>query len=480
MTATLSPQVEAPSRPARSRYRAVDLLRRHRAFAVLLLLGVALRLLFMIAYRPAFWYNGDSGVYVQMAERELVPSPLRAQGYPVLLKVFAPTGTFTSVALFQHLLGLTLAVLVYVFLRRRHVKTWVACVAVVPLLFDSLVLTVEHYLLPDTLFTFLLAVSVLLVLWHRKPGWRATTASGLLLAGAWCTKPTAFPVVLLIGLFLLVRRAGWRPVIAFAVAFAVPYLAVMSWVGDRQSVYGSQAGIALYGRAAMIVDCDRVTLTAQERTLCPTRRFDRADAYFWTMPTKQRFQGYTPAGEKLFRDFSVAVIRQQPLDYLRTVGKESVAHFVPGFRLGPNNDCLRLRWAPPEQWRDSTPVPYRCPPARARADFAPPSASLVNAPTATPLTRALHAYGTYVRLIPITLSACLLLTLAALALVRRGRAELLLLLLSGVGLTILTVALGMYEARYAMPALPLAAAGAALAWHGLRERESHHGAAPSG
>lgn len=484
MTATAGPQLDTPPDPAPP--RSVDRLRRHSGFALLFLLGGALRLLFMIAYLPAFWFNADSAAYVEIAERPLEPHPTRALGYPVLLKWLAPTESFMSVVLLQHLLGLALAVLVYVFLQRRGVARWVSCIAVTPLLFDSLVVTVEHYLLPDTVFTVLMAAGVLVTMWHPRPGWRAASGSGLLFAAAWFSKPTALPVVLLIALYLLVRRAGWRPLVSYAIAFAVPYIATMIWIGDRQSVYGSQTGIALYGRASIIADCDRIQLTPEQRAICPVQplgeRYDRADAFFWLRPRHMWATVYTPEGAQLLTEFSISVIRQQPADYLRSVGRETAVHFVPGLRLGPMHDCLRERWAPPVQWRDSTPPPERCPPARASADFAAPPAPLEDAPTATPLTRFLHAYGEYVRVIPFVLSLAVLLTLAALA---RGRIKLdpTVLMLAGPGLTVLTVLIGMYDARYALPALPLAGIAGALAWHGLASRsreESDRGAPPPG
>lgn len=487
MTATLS-HVEAqpaPADPPRRRLRVEQLgrfLRRHSAFLVLITLGGALRALFMLSYKPAFWYFGDSGVYISMSEaKDLIASPTRALGYVVALKLLEPTHTFMAVVFFQHLAGLTLAATMYAFLQHRGAPRWLSCLAIVPVLFDSLFVTVEHYLLPDLILTFFIGMAIIAVLWDRKPSWLATGFAGLFLAGAWFTKPTALPVVLLVGILLVVRWVGWRSLVAYAVAFLIPYLLVMNWIGDRQSVYGSQSGIALYGRAAMIADCSRIELTFEEQTLCPTRHFDRADAYFWTSPPKRRYMAYTPEGAKLYTDFSVAVIRQQPGDYLRSVGKESLAHFIPGFRLGPDNDCLRLRWSPPAGFRDTLTVPNRCYPAQARGDFQRWAADPKTGPEATPVTRALHWYGQHVRFIPTTLSISLLLAIAALVsgvrvfrrrlpgpiVPGRIRLDAVLLLGAGVGLTILTVAIGMYEARYAMPAVPLASLGAALAIFGL-------------
>lgn len=486
MTATVSRDVEAhPGAGDSNRRRRLEglgrLLRHHSAFLTLIVLGGVLRALFMVAYKPAFWYFGDSGVYIAMSEKDLVPSPTRALGYVVVLKLLEPTHTFMSVILIQHLLGLVMAAAIYALLQHRGAPRWLSCLAMVPVLFDSLFVTVEHYLLPDQFLTFCLTMAIVAVLWNKKPNWLTTGVAGLLMAGAWYTKPTALPVVILVGLLLIARWVGWRSLVAYAVAFLIPYMLVMNWVDGRQSVYGSQSGIALYGRAAMVADCSRLKLTFEEQTLCPTRQFDRADAYFWTSPPKRRYMAYTPAGAKLYTDFSMAVIRQQPGDYLRSVGKESLAHFIPGFRLGPDNDCLRLRWTAPPEFRDTLTVPNRCYPAQARADFQRNAADPQNGPEATPLTRALNWYALHVRLIPATLSFNLLLVLATLVSGLRifrsrvpgpsapGRIKLdvVLLLFAGTGLTLLTVAIGMYEARYAMPALPLASLGAALSIFGL-------------
>ncbi|MEV4758171.1 hypothetical protein AB0J86_24055 [Micromonospora sp. NPDC049559] len=465
-----------PERPDRFT-RALRLIRRNPGITGLLALGVVVRLLMMVAYPPAFWFYGDSGLYVLMGKGELVPHPTRPIGYPALLKVLEPTHTHFAVVAVQHLLTLLLALAVYAVLVRRGVPRWIACVAAAPVIFDSLMLTLGHYLLPDVLFSVLLAGCVLVLLWSDKPGYPAVTASGLLIAAAWITKPSALPVALLLGLYLLVRRVGWRKVVAYALGFVLPYVGMMVWINGRPSVYGSQSATALYGRTAIIADCDRLKLTPDERLACPDQplgqRWDRADAFFWRRPARLG-DIYSPEGAQRLTDFARAVLEQQPLDYLRIVGKESAAHFVPGLYLGPMNECLRDRMVPPTQFQDWEKVVDRCPPAQAQPNFGVNPTNPRYAPKATVLTKAFHRYGEYLRTGPVVLSIGLLLSLAALFAWRRANArvrfDLLLLLAAGPGLTVLTVAVGMYEPRYALPALPLSAVAAAIAWQGLRTR----------
>lgn len=459
----------------------MTLLRRHLPIGILLVAGIALRVAYLMAYQPAFWFHGDSGAYLLMLDQPLEPHPNRPLGYVLLLAALAPTGTLAAVAIAQHTLSLLVAAGLYALLLHRGVARWLATLAAVPLIFDSLVLTMGHYLLPDLLFMVLFATAVGALLWAPRPGPVAAAISGALIAAAWVTKPTAMPVVLLLACYLVVRRIGWRPVVSYLVAFAVPYVMVMVWVGDRQSVYGAQSGTALYGRAAMIADCDRLRLTDEERIACPDQelgqRWDRADAFFWRRPPRLGEWVYTPEGARVLVSFSRKVIVQQPGDYLAIVAKESAAHFVPGLYLGPMNECLRERLVPPERFRSAqVRVQDACPPAQASGGYRPEASNPEVPPPATGLTRALHWYGTWTRGIPVMLSLAVLLTIAALLAGRRVagwiRRDTVLLVLAGPGLAVFTVAIGMYEPRYALPALPLAAAAAALAAQGLIHRES--------
>jgi hypothetical protein len=457
-------------------------LTRHLGISILVASGAALRIAVMIAYQPALWFNGDSGGYIR-ASKQLIPAPdaFRPAGYMVFLKVFGPTHTLASVVAIQHLLGLAAAVAVYVFLERRGVPRWLSCVAVVPLLFDSLQVTLEHFILVETLFTTLLLATFLLLLWQRTPGTVICVVAGLLAFGAWFTKPLALPAIPILAAYLLLRRLGWRKVVGFVVAFAIPYGVVQVLVSGHVSVYGSNSA-AIYGRAASIVDCDRIELTAQQRVLCPTsaQRGMRPDWYVWAEGAPGApFRGKASAYPNM-RAFAISVISQQPGDYARQVGKEIAAHFVPGVDLGWSYWCLRERYSLPATAYDTKPLGLQCHPQMASGGFDDKSVPSALNPRATTLTTALAAYSGAARTSPVVVSVAFLLGLVAFLVRRREqwqpRGDVVLLIVASAILIILPVVIGMYEARYALPALPLCCVAGALSLHHLLSaRSERHG-----
>ena len=88
-------------------------LRRNWLFACLLAAGLVLRILTQLAYQPALLYI-DSVKYLFGAYACNDPP-----GYQLMLKVFLGVGTLPMVAAVQHLLGLAMAVALYLILRRR-------------------------------------------------------------------------------------------------------------------------------------------------------------------------------------------------------------------------------------------------------------------------------------------------------------------------------------------------------------------------
>jgi hypothetical protein len=447
----------------------------HKGLTILVGAGTILRILVMIGYQPALWFHGDSGVYLRQSARFPPPiDPYRPTGYTLFLKLLRPTETLYSVVALQHLAGLAVAVAVYVFLQRRGLPRWLSALATVPLIFDSLQVSLEHFILVESMFTSLLLATFLVFLWTAKPGTKLAIIGGVLLFAAWFTKPLALPIVPIIVVYLLLRRVGWRPVVGFLLAFLAPYAVVQVLVAGYNSVYGSNSS-AIYGRAASIADCSKIEVTPEQRVLCPApdQLHQRPDWYNWA----DEGPGAPYRGKNqynaLLQGFAITVLTQQPGDYLRQVGKETAAHFVPGIDLGPSYGCLRERFTLPATARDTRPLGEQCHAQLASGDFGDTRRPEAFNPPANGLTVALAAYSSNFRPDPVVNLLGVVLTLAALVYRRRGAGwsatrDSLLLVASSLALIVLPVLIGMYEARYALPALPLMCIAAALSLQRLR------------
>ena len=197
-------------------------MRKHWVFATFLGLGIADRGLFMLAYPRAFGYP-DSVSYASSARNNYM-SMWRPYGYSEFLKFFGLAHS-PLIVLVQHVMILALCVMAYAFLVRRGVRRWVAALAILPLLVSPIEITLEHYVLAETLFTVLLTVGLLLVLALTRKSWATATVlrrtvvaaiAGGFLAAAWLTRTIGMPIFILAGLYLIIRirRVRLVPVIA--------------------------------------------------------------------------------------------------------------------------------------------------------------------------------------------------------------------------------------------------------------------------
>lgn len=480
--------ITLPAAPTMSSWQRVrSTVRTHRVFLVLLGVAGLLRLVIMEAYHPAFWYDGDSGSYLSATGRPLAPTAQLASGYVVFLKVLRFTGLTTSITYVQHLLGLGIAVGVYVLLQRRGVARWVSCLAVTPLLFDSLVLTIEHHILVETLYTALLCGAIGVLLW-RRPTVRVGMVSGALMAAAWFVKPLALPLVVVLAGYLMLRRTGWRTWTAFLLTFAVGYLGALIWVNGRASPYDSN-NIAFYSRVAGFAHCDTLVLTEQERTLCPAPDIlgHRPDWYAWVSQSPGYPYRNNRSGDPILRDFALAVVTQQPGDYARAVSREVEAHFVDGVELGPEFDCLNGRYSMPADVRVEG--GGECHPQMAAPYFSSPHVAPKFLPGPTPLTNALASYSRVAHTPRLAVTGVFVLVLVALLFRGRWRrrqmmngsrvemagrrgpealvGDAVMLAVVSLAIIVLPVLVGMYEPRYALPALPFLALAAGFAARSL-------------
>ena len=175
-------KVEPPLTP-RSRMHVVEgrtLLREHWLFATVLLAAALLRVLVILAVRPAEIYWSDSYEYLQFGVHPKPAMDLHPGGYGSFLWLLHPFHSLRLIVVLQHLMGLTSGLMIYMVLRRRSVPTWGAVLATLPTLFDIELVHLEHAVLSDTLFTFLIVSAVTVVLWSPTISTRVASSAGLL------------------------------------------------------------------------------------------------------------------------------------------------------------------------------------------------------------------------------------------------------------------------------------------------------------
>jgi hypothetical protein len=323
------------------------LLRRHWLLAILLTAGVVLRAAALIAYRPALLYI-DSIKYLFGAYAGDDPP-----GYLLVLKPFLAVGNLDMVAAVQHLLGLGMAVALYLLMRRRGVPRWLAALATAPILLDGYQIQIEQTIMPDTLFEALIVTGLVALLWRPRPDrWMIITGGLALGASAPIAQIGEILIVPAI-VFLLAAVPGWRAKFTqgavLCAAFALPIVAVSfrDYVTIHRFSLAPYAQSTIYGRMAEAADCQTLRIPSYERSLCPTRQ-QRVRGPDWLdhglrSPIKAF---HAPPGRhayKIVANFSHSVAAQQPLRVLSAVARDSVKLFAMGRTTSPG-DTPVSRW----------------------------------------------------------------------------------------------------------------------------------------
>ena len=326
------PRPAGQSRPGRTRRLA----RGHWPFGVLLLAGIAIRVIAMVGYRGAL-RTPDTTRYLRNA-LHLAPGTVRPSGYSVLLRLLEPLHSFAAVAAVQHAMGLAVVVIGYLLLVRAGLPGWGAAIAMAPPLLSAYAVQLEQFLLSDTLFALLLMIAVALTLWWRQPPAWACAVTGLLVAAAALTRSEGTPLLAVFAVYLLVRFARWRTVLAVAAlcaAFGAPVAGYAAWYSRVHGSFEltSSSGAFLYGGAATFADCARFTPPAAERRLClsvPVGRRKWSDYYIFAGPLAALPGGpFGAVADRLGRRFALQAIKAQPLDYLRAFAGTLAENFEP-------------------------------------------------------------------------------------------------------------------------------------------------------
>ena len=349
------PARTAPSpRPSRVRKRTRPLLD-HLPLAALLLAGTVLRLLTWRAYRPALLFP-DSRSYLLGAANDTL-NTVRPSGYSAFLWPLVRLDGLATITLLQHLMGLAMAVAMYLLLLRLRVWPWLAALAAAPLLLDSMQLVIEQYAMPDTLFQALLLAACLLLLWRRRPGAPLVLAAGLALGVAATVRGAGILLVApaAVAVLALALADGWRRTVlllaALLAGLAVPvgaYMLAYNHQHGRLALTDSTSRF-LYSRLAPIADCRGLALPAHELTLCPPEPPGQrmtTNQYMWDLERSPQYQIRPPAGEtvqEVLADFNRRILLHQPVRYVQLVGGDLLRGFQP-FRTVGQDDVPVTPW----------------------------------------------------------------------------------------------------------------------------------------
>jgi hypothetical protein len=329
---------------------------RHWPAAVLLAAGLVLRVLAQVSYRPALLYI-DSLRYIYNAQG------MDPVGYKGPLRAILAVGDFSVVAAVQHLLGLAVAVVIYVLIMRRGASRWLAALAIAPVLLDAYQVQAEQMIMPTVWFEALTVAGIAILLWRPGAGWRRVIAAGVMLGGTATFAQIGEALLPAAVIFVLVAAGGgWRRAMGKAAvlcaAFALPILAYSTGsyllTGD---FFLSHTGItSLYGRMAAAADCATLRLTTAERGMCPTRS-QQARGPDWleygtTSPIRPYYADLPRAeADSLIADFNRRVITQQPLRVLGAYSRDVVKIFALTRSQSPGD-------TPISRWQFQLTYPY--------------------------------------------------------------------------------------------------------------------------
>jgi hypothetical protein len=346
-----------------------QLWRRHRLITILVIASFLPRILASLAFRPAL-LTADSFLYMQEAANGTL-GVIRPSGYSWFLDIFRIfPHTLLAVTTAQHLLGVATAVVVYALLRYWGLPGWGASLAALPTLFDTREIALESFVLPDTVYGFVLLVAVALLLTRRTPRLWQCAVSGLLVGYVSLLRGNGIPLALIFAAFILIRRVGWRAFAAAAAAFAAP---VLGYVVAFHASYGqynltSSDGVFLWSRTTSFANCAVIKPPPRLAPLCPNRETSVAPPgpapawsvtallgaptpadYLWAKDAWWRHDahpGFNAYNDKLGRQFAEKAIEAQPLDYLRVVARDvgllflqndrPIAHSTMSFTAQPH------------------------------------------------------------------------------------------------------------------------------------------------
>jgi hypothetical protein len=332
--------------------RTPGMLRAHWLASILIAGGVALRVLAQMAYHPAIIYI-DTLKYLYDSWPGSDPV-----GYKVPLKLILLVGDLGTVEAVQHLLGIAIAIALYVTMVRRGVPRWLGALAIAPVLFDAYQVNVEAMIMPDIWFEALVVAGIVVLLWPPALTVRIGLAGGALLGASAGIRQVGEVLIIPVLIFVVALGGGWRKIAQNALAVTCAFaLAVLFYLSADYQLAGhfyiSRSSSSLtYGRMAGVADCKTLRLPKIEQSLCPTKAQqamgpDKLDhslkSPLRTFETQMAATPQLNSRNQLVANFNRAVETQQPLRVLSGILRDSVKLFALTRYTSPGDTPI-VRW----------------------------------------------------------------------------------------------------------------------------------------
>ena len=465
-----------PIRPAKPSWTGLRSLAarawsQNRLFIIVLVPAFLLRVDTELGYRWQAWFN-DSFQYIQNTVA-LKLDPTRVSGYSIFLKALEPLHSYAAVTILQHLMGLAVAVMIYALARHRfRTPAWLATLATLPVLYDGFGIQLEHLILSDIPFLFLLFLALTLVLWEPVPStWRCVLACALL-GIAEVIRSVGLPLLAVFAVYMIVKRVRWWKVAASIVVCLVPVFGYASWFYSEHGQFAmtDATGVFLYSRVMTFAECSKMHVPVNELSLCTTVPPDKrpiAQAYIWTSESPlDRFapSKFSPVPNQLGESFAIQAIEAQPLGYAQAVFDDIWRVFDWKRTVFPNYPTYHeylfgSRSIPVPAWDDSAAL-GRYPSYAAAYVQGNPLTNVV-----APYSTIIRGYQRYVWLPGTVYGLILLAGLAGMGLAwRRLGGEATLPWVISVALIAIPAATAEFDYRYVLVAVPFGCLAAAMAF----------------
>lgn len=338
--------------PTHRRFGALASATRTHWLAVLLIAGgVVFRVITEFAYRPAIIYIDTlKYLYGQWPGSDPV-------AYKVPLKLILAFGNLETVALVQHLLGLGIAITIYVVLMRRGVSRWLGALAIAPVLFDAYQLQVEAMIMPDIWFEATIVAGLAVLLWRPQPTTEMLALGAFILGASTGVREVGEVFIVPVLILVVAMGGGWRKVIKNVLATGGAFgVALLLYMGASYELTGhfwiSRSSTSLtYGRMASVVDCATLKIPAIEQPLCPSKSeqamgpdwLEHNPAGPYRMYASRLPASVAAEANTLTDKFNRAVESQQPLRVISGITRDSVKLFAVARYTSPGDTPI-WRW----------------------------------------------------------------------------------------------------------------------------------------